>query len=165
MAQSLLAFLISQSKKAYRSFLQEIETITPQEALYHRHPHWPPQQWGIGQDGSIAGIVYHVAAWKQAALSLLRGEDALSPMEHPETLPPPSIPWPEVCNWYREIGAVWCNQLEKLHESDLDRSCFFFDDKPITLSELISEIMLHDVQHASQIAYLRQHLRAEEITR
>lgn len=165
MAQSLLAFLKSQSSKAYRNFLREIEAVTPQEALYHKHPHWPGQTWGIGQDGSIAGIVYHVAAWKKASLPLLRGEEAVSPMEHPEILPPPSISWPEICTWYREVGAAWCDQLEKLQESDLDRNCFFFDDNPIPLSKLISEIMLHDVQHASQIEYLRQHLRAEEITR
>src|SRR3954447_11268832 len=52
-------------------------------------------RWGVGLDGSIAGIVWHVAAWKHVvAAGLLTGA---FPQENAAS--PPAPGWPELRRW------------------------------------------------------------------
>ena len=69
--ETLPAFLRARGARHLRHLLAEIEGLNAQEALHFRQDNWPDHRWGIGQNGSIAGIVYHVAAWKQLTLPFL----------------------------------------------------------------------------------------------
>src|SRR5262249_16649324 len=69
--ETLAAFVKQRAERSFHNLQKQTEGLPPEEALRDRRPDWPGHRWGIGQDGSIAGMIYHVTAWKQMTLPLL----------------------------------------------------------------------------------------------
>jgi hypothetical protein len=139
----------------YRAFVGEIDAVTAAEAMRQSRPDWPDQRWGIGQNGSIAGIVYHVAAWKQLTLPAIRGGEPLSRGAFDSAAYPAPDDWPGIVAWYKRIGDEWITQIEAL-PSTAYAETILWEGNSISIAKLILEIIDHDIQHASQIEYLRQ---------
>ncbi len=159
MSLHLAGLLQERSARKYRAFLKEIEAVHAEQALRFARPDWPDHRWGFGQNGSIAGIVYHVAAWKQLALPALRGDAPRTRQEFDPAHAPAPTDWAGLVVWYRQIGAEWIAQTAPLTDQDFEKS-LPWEGHTITLAELVMEIIDHDIQHASQIEYLRQLIAA-----
>jgi hypothetical protein len=162
MSESLPAFLKKRTRRSYRHLLEQIEGLTPAEALQDRLPGWPDHRWGIGQDGSIAGIVYHVAAWKQMTLPLFPpGGRAITRAEFDTGGAPNADDWQGIAAWFKQVGAAWNTALARLPEATFEETRDW-EGTTLTLARIVVEMLEHDVQHASQIAYLRQRHLAEQ---
>jgi hypothetical protein len=157
-ASALSALLIERLVDKLNAFLAETNAVSPAEALRFARPDWPSHRWGIGQNGSIAGIVYHVAAWKQMTLPLLQAGKAISLQDFDAAAYPSTEDWPGLIDWYTRVGLEWIEAAAALSAEDYDRT-LSWEGKPITVTKLVQEIIDHDIQHASQIEYLRQRLR------
>jgi hypothetical protein len=160
--ETLPAFLKRRAERSLRYLLEQMEGLSQEEALRDRRANWPGQRWGIGQDGSIAGIVYHVAAWKQMTLpQLTPGGKALTQEEFASEMTPNREDWPGVVAWLRQIGAAWNAELARLPEPMFEEMRDW-EGMTLTLGKIITEIIEHDIQHAAQIEYLRQRQAAEQ---
>ncbi|HLJ55081.1 MAG TPA: DinB family protein [Chthonomonadaceae bacterium] len=159
MTESLPAYLKRRAARSLEYLLREAEAVSAEEARRGRRSDWPAQPWGIGQDGSIAGIVCHVAAWKQITLPLLDGTHP--PAAHDDLPHFNSDDWPAVLAWLRSIGETWLSALEALPDTEFD-SPRDWEGGQITVARLATELVQHDVQHAAQIEYLRQLYSVEE---
>ena len=154
---SLPAFLKSRAERSLRYLLREARAVGPSDALRGRRSDWPVQPWGIGQDGSIAGIVYHVAAWKHLSLSLLSpGGQALPRAAFDASAAPAADDWPALLDWLAAIGAEWNAALSALSEDEFRSPREWEGGKPLSVADFAYEMIQHDVQHAAQIEYLRQ---------
>jgi hypothetical protein len=160
MPETLAAFVKGRAERSLRKFLEQIEGLTPEEALRDRLANWPGQRWGIGQDGSIAGIVYHVAAWKQMTLPLLRpGGQALTQETFDYEAAPNRDDWEGIAAWCQQVGTAWNAELARLPEAAFEETRAW-EGMTLALGRIIVEMVEHDIQHAAQIEYLRQHHRA-----
>jgi hypothetical protein len=160
MSETLAAYLKRRAERHFRYLYDQIEGITESEARADRLPGWPGHRWGIGQDGSIAGIVYHVAAWKQLTLPLFApGGQAGTAADFDATLAPPLDDWPGLRAWLRQVGAAWNAELARLPESAFDETREW-EGTTLTMAKIVTEMLEHDLMHASQIEYLRQRQRA-----
>src|SRR5687767_10952260 len=102
---TLATFLKHRAERNFRLLIKAIHNLTPEEALYDLHPGWPDHRWGIGQNGSIAGIVYHVAAWKQMSLPLFQPEGRILTREEFDTARAPAPEdWPGILAWLKQVG-------------------------------------------------------------
>ena len=153
MAEVLTTFLRKRADQSLAYLLREAEAVDSGEAFRDRRDNWPDQRWGIGQDGSIAGILYHTAAWKQLTLPLfaLDGQAGSRADFEPSTAPDRDD-WPAIVDWLRRVGAEWNAQLAA---ADLD-AIREWEGARLTLADYAVEMIQHDVQHAAQIEYLRQ---------
>jgi hypothetical protein len=159
--ETLADFLKGRAKRSFRKLLEQVEGVTPEEALRDLRPNWPDQRWGIGQNGSIAGLVYHVAAWKQMTLPLFRsGSRALMREEFDPNTVPATDDWPGLVAWLKRAGLNWNRAVNRLPEAAFDETRAW-DGMTLTLGKIIVEMIEHDVQHTAQIAYLRQRHLAE----
>ena len=160
MPETLPIFLKRRAARSYRYLLEQTADLTSEEARKHRRTEWADHKWGIGQDGSIAGIIYHVAAWKQMTLPVFApGGQALTRKEFDAAAAPSPDDWPAILAWLQQIGAAWIAALESLSETDFDADREW-EGHVLPLSSFIVEMYEHDIQHAAQIEYLRQELRA-----
>jgi hypothetical protein len=157
MPHTLQAFLRKQAERNLAYLLREAEAVSEVDAFRGRRPDWPDQKWGIGQDGSIAGIAYHVAAWKQLTLPLFAPDGkAFTRADFDAGTAPGRDNWPGIVNWLRQIGTDWNAALGTLPDADFDAERKWDGGARITISQYVSEMIQHDVQHAAQIEYLRQ---------
>ena len=155
MTDTLDLHLKRRAAHALRDFKRSIEGLTEEEARRDGRPSWPGQKWGLGQDGSIAGIVYHVAAWKSLSLPLLKGEPA-PPMEQFDSARVAGHnDWTGIVAWFLEIADEWNAAVASLPEEAFDEQREL-EGQTMTLAALVTEIYEHDLQHAAQIDYLRQ---------
>ena len=160
MTPTLPEFLTAQAEHALRYLLRETETLTPAEACADAHAAWPSQQWGIGQNGSIAGIAYHVTAWKALSLPLLTPGAQALPREALATLAPPDpMAWLAVRDWLIEIGTAWNAALNGLPASRYGEE-IVWEGQRLPFWKFVAHMIAHDTQHAAQIEYLRQRRRA-----
>lgn len=74
----LTDFLKKRAQINFDRLLAQVESITPDQAFEGRMENWPIHSFGIGQDGSIAGIVIHVAAWKHLTLPIFIKDEVLN---------------------------------------------------------------------------------------
>jgi len=160
MPESLPAFLKTRAERSFRNLLKQLEGLTEEEALRGRLPNWPGHRWGIGQNGSIAGIVFHVAAWKQLTLPLLSGGKARTQEEFDFASVPAPDDWPGLVAWLQQIGAEWNAALTRLPEAAFDTPTEW-EGMTLTLARIITEMVEHDIQHAAQIEFLRWRWHAE----
>jgi predicted O-methyltransferase YrrM len=162
------SLLQKRAKKALRYLLREVHAITEEQAHLYASPHWESHKYGIGQNGSIAGIAYHVAAWKQLSLPLLKGENVdytgdFTAIDFNAQGAPAQDDWQGIVRWLETVGEEWNTALHALTEADLD-SLRPWEGDPIPLWEFVAEFIDHDLQHASQIEYLHQRMTAEAQT-
>ena len=156
MLASVPEFLKRRATRSFQYLMKEVEAVTPEQALADRRAGWPGQQWGIGQDGSIAGIVYHVASWKHLSLPLFEpGGGILALADFNASAAPASDDWPALVTWLRTVGTQWSDKLSALPEEAF-AAVHQFDEWESPLWEFVVEFYEHDIQHAAQIEYLRQ---------
>ena len=159
--ETLTGFLKHRAERSYRSVLQVLEYISPDEARRDHQENWPDHAYGIGQDGSIAGIVYHMAAWKHMTLPLFHPEGkALSRKEFDPANAPAMEDWFNVLAWYKQGGNLWQSEMMHLPESVFAETRRW-EGHEITITQFVAEIYEHDVYHLAQIEYLLQKHRAE----
>ncbi len=163
MSLRLGGFLQNRANHALRYLLREVESVTDVEAFRYSDINWQAHKYGIGQDGSIAGIVYHVVAWKMLSLPLFGSEGQLRTVDdfHAEEAPD-KHDWAGIQVWLAEVGAQWNEALSQLSEAELE-ALRPWGKHEIPVWEFVTELIEHDIQHASQIEYIRQRMRAEEI--
>jgi len=161
MDEALATFLKTRAERSYRNLLAQIEGISAAEALAGRRPDWPDHRWGIGQNGSIAGIVYHVAAWKQLGLPVFQpGGCPLSRAAFDSDTAPAPDDWQGIQSWLKQVGAAWNAALAALSTEAFDTLIpWEGTHHTIPMAKFIAEMYEHDIQHASQIEYLRQQLK------
>lgn len=154
--ETLPAFLKRRAERSFRYLLIQLKEVTPEEALHHRHPDWPDHRWGIGQNGSIAGIVYHLAAWKQLTLPMLRpeGKPLTRAAFDAESAPSPDD-WPALLAYLKQVGTAWQAELAALPDEALDETRTW-EGETLTLAKVVVEMMEHDIYHTGQIEYLKQ---------
>ena len=158
---SLAQHLKKFAQKAYDYLLKEAQNVSPADSRRFASENWPAHTYGIGQDGSIAGIVYHVAAWKTLTLPMFAEGGTLMSMAAFHELDTPDVDdYLEVLAWLRETGDAWNAALLALPSDKL------FDTRQwgtqtVTLADYIDEMGQHDIQHAAQLEYLQQRLRVE----
>jgi len=158
MDEALATFLKTRAERSYRNLLAQIEGLSAEEALAGSRPDWPDHPWGIGQNGSIAGIVYHVAAWKQLGLPVFQPEGRpLLRADFDHDTAPALDDWPGIQSWLKQVGTAWNTALAALAPETLDDLVRWEGTTPtITMAKFIVEMYEHDIQHAAQIEYLRQ---------
>ena len=61
---SLAEHLRRRQAAAYRQLSKSLAGLTEADALRGKEPSWRRYRFGVGLDGSICGIVRHVAVWK-----------------------------------------------------------------------------------------------------
>jgi len=162
--EELAAFLKNRAEHGYRDLGAQIEGLSATEALAGRRADWPDHRWGVGQNGSIAGIVYHVAAWKQMTLPVFQpeGRPLLRAEFDTEAAPDPDD-WQGIQAWLKQVGMAWSAELAALAPEAFGRPLLWEGTNPtITMAKFVAEMYEHDIQHASQIAYLRQLQRLDE---
>lgn len=156
MPETLPAFLKRRAVRNLAYLLREAEAVSADTALRSRRPDWPDQPWGIGQDGSIAGIAYHVAAWKSLTLPIFDPHGKpLSRADFDSAAAPAPNDWPGILAWLRRTGEEWNRALHALPEAEFD-SPREWSGTQITVTDFVVEMIEHDVQHAAQIEYLAQ---------
>lgn len=162
MSLLLSDFLRTQAERSLRYLLRETEELTAEDAFRYASPHWPAHKWGIGQNGSVAGLVYHVAAWKVLTLPLFEpGGKFLLPDTLDTLSPPAPDDWRAVRNWLKETGERWNERLAQVTEDEIS-GVRDWGGQSLTLALYIAEMIEHDVQHAAQIEYLKQRLLSEK---
>lgn len=156
MSDRLPQFLRHRSRRSYLHVLLSLNSLSNEEALHGSSTKWPDHAWGIGQNGSIAGIVYHLAAWKELTLGLLLpGGRFIARDEFDPGLYPLVGEWPALVEWYRDSGERWLNALNSLEEREFDADREW-EGVVLSVSKLCAEMMEHDVYHLAQIEYLKQ---------
>ncbi len=156
MPDSLCDFLRTRAQRSFNELLKEISDVSKEDALLFAEEHWPDHRWGVGQNGSIAGIVYHVAAWKQMTLPAFEpGGEALNRDEFDPKGAPELTNWPAITAWLTKVGEAWKTQMLNLSDDDFDE-VRRWESNQVPLKSFIVEMYEHDIQHASQIAYIKQ---------
>ncbi len=156
--ETLATFLKYRAERSYRYLMAQIDGLSAEEALAGSRADWPDHAWGIGQNGSIAGIVFHVAAWKQMTLPIFQpGGRPLTREEFDTDTAPALDDWQGIQAWLKQVGMAWSAELAALPPEAFERELpWEGTDRTIPLWKFIAEMYEHDIQHASQIEYLRQ---------
>lgn len=162
MSLSAAEFLRGRAVRSFRYLLREAESVTAAESTRFARSDWPAHRFGIGQDGSIAGIVYHVAAWKEVTLPLLAQNGPIQAIENFDRRSAPALnDWTGLLLWLKTVGEAWNETALALPDSAFD-DLRNWGGETITLTEYIAEMVEHDTQHAAQIEYLRQLVKVAE---
>jgi hypothetical protein len=150
-------FLKYRHERAAQYFLGEAAKINHENAYRFAHANWPSHHWGIGQNGSAASIVYHVAAWRRLTLPVLHGDTVMMGADdfQPD-LAPPIDDWSGILEWANSETRSWSDALKTLSQGDLERRIDWGTDGTPELASVVWSIIEHDIQHASQLEYLQQ---------
>ena len=163
MAESLVDFLKKQATRSFRDILREVEGLTPEQAFHGRSKDWPSQQWGVGQDGSIAGIAYHVAAWKRMSLKILDPNVNVVQSSPSDLAAAPSPDdWEGIAGWLKSVGEEWNAAIQNLPPEEFDVRKTW-EGESMLVSEYITHLYEHNLQHAAQIEYLKQSMLVSEL--
>jgi uncharacterized damage-inducible protein DinB len=148
---SLREHLGWQMRSAYRGLARAIEGLEEAQAREGARADWRRYQWGSGLDGSIAGMVWHVALWKHSFAQGL--ETGAFPAE--ETIQPPDTDWPALQEWLADGQARLERAFGSLSETELllERE---WAGVRAPLARLLSYVIEHDLYHSGQVELLRQ---------
>jgi len=155
MPETLPEFLKQRTVRACRSFHKEIDGVTTEEALREASANWQPHKWGIGQNGSVAGIVFHVTAWLVLSLPALRGGNPQSMTDFATHVAPAQEDWQGIRQWFDATAALWTQALTELPEAEFDRP-LEWEGQKITVAECLVDMYEHFTYHDGQIQYLKQ---------
>jgi hypothetical protein len=151
MSDALRVHLRERLGASFRQLERALAGVDESEAFAGADPHWPRERWGVGLDGSIAGIVWHVAAWKEVATTGLEG--GVFPAAG--DVRPAAPDWSGRREWLRESHARLAGVLERLESAALSRG-ITLEGEEVTLALLFTHMMEHDQYHAGQVNLLRQ---------
>lgn len=150
---SLHAHLQSRLASAYRRLQESLANLAPEDARSGRRDDWRRYRFGVGLNGSIEGIVRHVATWKHAAAEGLLGGNFPSV----ESVLPPESTWESLVmalvDGQRQLSAA----LGQLSEEELDASVVW-EGHAMPRHVLVAHLIEHDQYHTGQINLLRQQL-------
>ena len=150
---SLKVHLQQRLGSAHRRLRESLEGLSEAEAVHHARGDWRRYRFGTGLDGSIAGIVRHVAVWKHAAFMGLQS----GTFPDPENLLLPSLSMFDVLAWLSGGQAGLVGLLEQLPEAELERTVTW-EGHEMPLHVLLAHMIEHDQYHTGQINLLRQQL-------
>jgi uncharacterized damage-inducible protein DinB len=143
-------YLIRATETRSRELLDAVEALSEEQAAYGRQPDWPTHEYHVGQDGSIAGIVHHLAAWKAVYVELLRGSNL-----EPADLSPPAPGFQGLVAWLRRVTADWLQECTALSDEQLEQPITVPGvSSGLTPCKMMSEMLEHDIEHLGQINYL-----------
>lgn len=150
---SLKDYLHHRLTRGYRRLVRSLEGIPEDEARRGGNPSWRRYRFGTGLDGSIAGIVYHLAAWKHVAADGLEG----GTFPDAEAVLPHGFGWTGLLDWLESGNARLLRALEELKPEDLDRT-IVWEGHSMPVHELYSHMIEHDQYHTGQVYLLRQQM-------
>ena len=157
-AETLIGHLKRSTREAFEYLRKQSEKVTPEEAGLYSSANWPSHKFGIGQDGSISGIVYHVAAWKFMTLPLLSEGGTMREISDLEAVEKPlREDYTALVEWLAEIGNAWNTALDRLSEEAFLQTRKW-GTETVTVAQYVEEMRMHDIQHAAQIEYLKQRI-------
>jgi uncharacterized damage-inducible protein DinB len=146
----LHAYLKERLRNGRRELTQALAGIEAADAVRGASPSWRRYRYGVGLDGSIAGIVRHVGAWKHAIAAGIPG----GAFPDPEAVAMPED-WTSLLASL-EVGHEAAEQaLARVSEPELEHALELEGD-PMPIHELFSILIDHDHYHAGQINLLRQ---------
>lgn len=151
----LAEYLERQLGHAYRQLAKTLEGVTAGESGTSADPQWRRYRFGTGLDGSIAGIVWHVAAWKHVIADGLEGggfPDADAVLPH-------GSGWAGLQEW---LGAGHA-RLARVYTENAAAAGWLehqvvLEGEPLTIAELFTIVIEHDHYHAGQVNLLRQQM-------
>ena len=156
MSEDFVGFIKKRADKSFRYLLREIEVVSAQDAFEGRRENWLNHKWGVGQNGSIAGIVYHVAAWKSMTRNALNsGVSEIENAPFDPSIAPSPDDWSSLRAWLSSVGEEWNSAVQSLPEMEFERA-LQWEGHIVSVCELVSEMYEHDIQHASQVEYIKQ---------
>lgn len=138
---------------AYRRFQESLHGLTEAEAKAGARGDWRQYRFGTGLDGSIQGIVRHVATWKHAAAAGL----ASGTFPAAEGVLPEALSWASLLEALSAGHARLAAELARCTEEELDRPVTW-EGHPMPVHVLLAHMIEHDQYHAGQINLLRQQL-------
>ncbi|HEY3267748.1 MAG TPA: hypothetical protein VGM37_12530 [Armatimonadota bacterium] len=151
-----MAGIKERCEASFAEFLEAIDGVTEAEAGAFRIPNWPTHEWHAGEDGSIAGLAWHVAVWKGVYLSALR----TGSFGDRSRMRPDEDTWAGRTDWLRRTHASLMEYLARLEASGVET--LTVDNRERRLSAIFADDFTeHDRYHAAQVWYLRQRYRAE----
>src|SRR5690242_7938298 len=140
--QTLANHLRHRLRGAYHALERALEGVDDDRAIAGADPAWRRYRWGIGLDGSIAGIIWHVAVWKHVVAAGL--ETGAFPRENDAA--PPASGWPELRRWL----AAGHERLLAQAPADDDSLArpIAFEGEEMPLADLFAHMFEHDQYHA-----------------
>lgn len=147
----LRSYLLERLDHGQRSLEDALEGVTDVQARAGADPQWKRYRFGVGLDGSIAGILHHVAAWKHAIADGLEGGG----FPDVTALYPHDSGFEGLRYWLSSGHARIQRSLERMRPETLDRR-LVLEGESLTVAQLLSIVIEHDHYHAGQINLLRQ---------
>ena len=148
---SLKEYLRLQLGHGYRAFTETLRDLTEEQARAGASPDWKRYRYGVGLDGSIAGIVWHVAVWKHVAADGIEG----GAFPDAEALLPHGFGWSGQLEWLASGHARVLRALDELPSAEMERRVTL-EDETLPLFALFGILIEHDHYHAGQVNLLRQ---------
>jgi hypothetical protein len=136
---------------SFRQLERALDGVDDAMARAGVDPNWTRSRRGAGLDGSVAGIVHHVAAWK--AISAAGLETGRFPGQ--AEVAPGTPGWEGLLSWLRESHARLAAALAALTDAGLER-VVTFDGEEMSLALVFTHLLEHDQYHAGQVNLLRQ---------
>jgi uncharacterized damage-inducible protein DinB len=150
---SLYDYLKGRMAHAYRQLSRSLEGLSEEDARRGADPEWRRYRFGFGLDGSIAGIAWHVAAWKHVAADGLEG----GTFPDVEAVLPHGFGWPGVLEWVESGQARLVRVVEERPPEELER-LVTLEGQTMPVYELLAHMIEHDHYHTGQIYMLRQQM-------
>lgn len=153
-SMSLLhAHLLARTGSAYRRLRESLHGLSADQATAGAQTNWRRYRFGVGLDGSISGIVHHVATWKLAAAAGLR----CGSFPNAEHVLPRDISWDDLLAALNAGQQRLVYELELLSEEGLD-VLVTWEGQAMSIHALFAHLIEHDQYHTGQINLLRQQL-------
>jgi uncharacterized damage-inducible protein DinB len=144
-------YLTARTHSAWRQLRESLEGLGEPQATAGVHPDWPGSRFGVGLNGSIAGIVRHLTAWKQAAAGAAEG---YFPHADPARLE--ALEWTQLLMELNTAHAAVEQALEACPDTALETQVMW-EGHSMPLWKVFSHLLEHDHYHAGQINLIRQH--------
>ncbi len=148
---TLKDYLRSQIAHGYRAFCGTLEGVTEEQARAGGSETWRRYRFGVGLDGSIAGIVWHVAVWKHVVADGIDGGS----FPDAEAVLPHGWGWSGQLEWLASGHARLLRVLDELPEVQLERTVVL-EGEHLSLLAVFNIIVEHDHYHAGQVNLIRQ---------
>lgn len=152
-----LGLIINMLGTAHRVVLENVETVTLEEALF------VPQ----GGYRSIMGTLKHIAGWSHVYRSYAFDEYPKNwqtidwPYGRRDTIIPSEAYFSALINWFEETHRLWVEDLQDLSDDQLDELRPLHWGETAPLWEIIGMISRHHVYHAGEINQLLSICRGE----
>jgi len=148
---SLHDHLQTRLASAYRRLQESLAGLSPDDAVIGGRDNWRRYRFGVGLNGSIEGIVRHVATWKHAAAEgLLQGN-----FPEAESVLPSELTWDALLLALAHGQQRLASALDQLSEEELGASVSW-EGQAMPRHLLLAHMIEHDQYHTGQINLLRQ---------